>query len=331
MIWIFGTRKDPQVAGVCDHLDENKVDYYIFDHLETTEHSILLEDGVPRVVRNNVFVPFPKLIWKRLKLNSFSRWVSEIERERKLYKQEWYDFYSSLVGISNCRIINEDIPKSRLTKISQAVSANKCGMKTPNTLFTTSHAETEEFLKKFNYDVIHKKPSPGGVAYEVSTESMDISDLKGSIVFTTTVTEDEFRNSSQDDFSFCPVFFQEKIEKDYELRILVIGTKIFPFSINSQDVEHAKTDWRLGTLSLSYQPAEIPRELEEKMFAFLKDRGLFYGSFDFVVTPSGDYVFLECNQDGQWAWLDQAVDGKISQTFAQQLIEISSKDVIKAA
>lgn len=44
--------------------------------------------------------------------------------------------------------------------------------------------------------------------------------------------------------------------------------------------------------------------------------GLFSGSFDLIVDRDGQYWFLECNQDGQWSWLDVVVDGAIADAFA---------------
>jgi glutathione synthase/RimK-type ligase-like ATP-grasp enzyme len=33
--------------------------------------------------------------------------------------------------------------------------------------------------------------------------------------------------------------------------------------------------------------------------------GLEFGAIDLLLTPQGDYVFLEINPNGQWLWLEQ--------------------------
>lgn len=39
------------------------------------------------------------------------------------------------------------------------------------------------------------------------------------------------------------------------------------------------------------------------MRAYLAAFRLPFGAFDFVITPDGEWVMLECNPNGQWLWL----------------------------
>ena len=47
--------------------------------------------------------------------------------------------------------------------------------------------------------------------------------------------------------------------------------------------------------------------------------GMKRGAFDFIVTPSGEYVFLECNPNGQWLWIEMETELKISEAIADAL------------
>jgi glutathione synthase/RimK-type ligase-like ATP-grasp enzyme len=49
--------------------------------------------------------------------------------------------------------------------------------------------------------------------------------------------------------------------------------------------------------------------------------GLNYGAFDFVVTPDGDWVMLECNPAGQWLWLERETGIPIAAALAEFLTE----------
>lgn len=37
----------------------------------------------------------------------------------------------------------------------------------------------------------------------------------------------------------------------------------------------------------------------------MKDLGLVFGCFDFIVTPEGEYIFLEVNEMGAFLWIEQ--------------------------
>lgn len=37
----------------------------------------------------------------------------------------------------------------------------------------------------------------------------------------------------------------------------------------------------------------------------MRRMGLVFGALDFIVTPEGDYVFLEVNEQGQFLWIEE--------------------------
>lgn len=39
-----------------------------------------------------------------------------------------------------------------------------------------------------------------------------------------------------------------------------------------------------------------------------------------IVTPKGDYVFLEINPDGQWLWIERLTGLPISEAIADLLL-----------
>jgi hypothetical protein len=83
--------------------------------------------------------------------------------------------------------------------------------------------------------------------------------------------------------------------------------------------EAATIDWREDYSSLSYRVTTVPRPVEAAVTEFMRYFGLAFGAFDFVVTPSGEWRFLECNPNGQWAWLERYADVPISQAIADLL------------
>lgn len=64
--------------------------------------------------------------------------------------------------------------------------------------------------------------------------------------------------------------------------------------------EAARIDWRSDYDALTYRRVDSPAEIASSVQRYLTASGLRDGAFDFIVTPRGQWVFLECNAAGQW-------------------------------
>jgi glutathione synthase/RimK-type ligase-like ATP-grasp enzyme len=117
-----------------------------------------------------------------------------------------------------------------------------------------------------------------------------------------------------------PGIFQERIDKSYELRITVIGSRIFAVKIDSQALAETQLDWRHAQHDVAYEVATLPNEITMKINAFMQSLGLVYGAFDFIVTPDGRYVFLEVNPGGAYMWVEAATGLAITPALADALI-----------
>jgi hypothetical protein len=49
--------------------------------------------------------------------------------------------------------------------------------------------------------------------------------------------------------------------------------------------------------------------------------GINFGCFDMIKSTSGDYVFLECNPNGQWLWIERITKMGIAQALASMLLD----------
>ena len=59
--------------------------------------------------------------------------------------------------------------------------------------------------------------------------------------------------------------------------------------------------------------------------------GLAYAAFDFVVTPDGRWVFLECNPGGQYGWLEGQTGLPITRQQARALLHIARNEGLSQA
>jgi glutathione synthase/RimK-type ligase-like ATP-grasp enzyme len=115
------------------------------------------------------------------------------------------------------------------------------------------------------------------------------------------------------------MIYQEYIPKSFELRVTCVGRRIFAAKILSQDNARTVVDWRRDQFNLNYEATTLPEKVERKVIRVLKELGLHFGAFDFIVTPEGRCVFLEVNSSGNWLWLEDRLPLPISNAIADWL------------
>jgi glutathione synthase/RimK-type ligase-like ATP-grasp enzyme len=144
------------------------------------------------------------------------------------------------------------------------------------------------------------------------------------VFFTQRIKTGKLAGMPDETFSQTVSYLQNYIEKAYELRITVVGKKVFACKIDSQplDDNKGKIDWRQGyEHGLKHEVYDLPQAISERCVLFLQQFGLHFGCFDFIVTPASDFVFLECNPNGQWLWIEDATGLEISKAIAAALIK----------
>lgn len=121
----------------------------------------------------------------------------------------------------------------------------------------------------------------------------------------------------QEDIALTPIYVQNYVEKNYEVRLTCVNHSVFAVRIDSED----KLDWRKNYAGLKYSVIECPHIIINRCFKLMEDFGLKFGAFDFIVNKSDEWIFLEINPNGQWLWLEKALDIPISQCIIQYLVD----------
>jgi len=122
---------------------------------------------------------------------------------------------------------------------------------------------------------------------------------------TTLVTQELF--NCLDAVGELACHFQEYIPKQYELRVTVIGESVFAARIDSQDDARTQVDCRDMSADVRYSAVQLPEDLERRCRTFVRSYGLAFSALDLIVTPEGEYVFLENNPCGQFLFIEQLV------------------------
>lgn len=116
-------------------------------------------------------------------------------------------------------------------------------------------------------------------------------------------------------------FLQRHVDKRHELRVTWVDGQCFAARIHSQSgPEPARLDWRkVDWRELEYSLDTLPEDLQRQVAAYCAEMKIGYGAFDFIVTPQGEHVFLECNANGQWLWIDEKTNAGIAPAIAAAL------------
>lgn len=122
-----------------------------------------------------------------------------------------------------------------------------------------------------------------------------------------------------------PVILQPNLAKTVELRATVVGDQVFTAQIDSQSSRLTRQDWRhYEDVGVAYAPHRLPAEVEERCVRLVASLGLSFGAIDLILTPGGEYVFVELNVTGQWGFVELLTGLPISDAIAEWLAKKGS-------
>jgi glutathione synthase/RimK-type ligase-like ATP-grasp enzyme len=175
--------------------------------------------------------------------------------------------------------------------------AREAGLSIPETLITNDPEEARAFWRRHPGEVIYK---PFLQTYHAWRETRKIQPEEEALAEAVRLT---------------PVLFQRYVPAVCDLRVTVIGERLFAAAARGEEYE---LDIRFN-LQTQYRPHDLPAEVEERLFALMRRLGLEYGAVDFRLTPEGEYVFLEVNPAGQFLYIEKATEQPIARALAEHL------------
>jgi glutathione synthase/RimK-type ligase-like ATP-grasp enzyme len=188
-------------------------------------------------------------------------------------------------------------------KALQLRVAGQLGLRTPRTLVTTDPDAARRFIAEQGVGrTIFKTFS---CTHAVWRETRLVRDEELTLL---------------DQVRFSPVIFQEFIPASADLRVTIVGDRIFPAAIDSRGTDY-EVDFRMSLGQARTEPCELPREVEDRLFALMSRLGLVYGAIDLRRTPEGEHVFLEVNTGGEFLFIEDRTDQPIAQAVADWLVE----------
>jgi hypothetical protein len=193
-------------------------------------------------------------------------------------------------------------------KASQLAVAGALGFELPPTLITNDPDAFLDFYRRHNGEVISKLASTNFV-HRFGNDFARYTDIipKRDLGYV-------------QDVRLCPMIFQAYVPKRVELRVTVVGERVFAAEIHSQASRRTRHDWRhYDMYQTPHYAHDLPADVAGRCLALATRLGLRYGAIDLVLTPDGRYVFLEINPNGQFLWIEQATGLPISDAVCDLL------------
>ncbi|MCX4638953.1 ATP-grasp ribosomal peptide maturase [Streptomyces sp. RPA4-5] len=126
------------------------------------------------------------------------------------------------------------------------------------------------------------------------------------------------RISPDTDFSGVaagPTLLQQHIPKEADIRLTCVGEHLFAARKKADPEEVDSRFTHQGT----WEPVEVPDAVQQAVNSYMSAAQLAYGAFDFAEDPDGAWWFLECNQGGQFGFIQLETDQPIAQAIATWL------------
>jgi ATP-GRASP peptide maturase of grasp-with-spasm system len=282
MILIFSDNNDRTTIEVIRWLVALNKDFILVNDDEFFDIKADKKQFFLQSQKNSFFLDDIQSVWYRRGGLFFKRYQYS-NNSINIYMNEtqhWLEDYI-LKTLASKKHINKQ-SNSHVNKLLVLEYAQNIGLNVP-----------EYFLAENTDEVILAKTITKAITGNASLDN--ILENKDGMLYTSIIDKKE-----KD--SFFISFFQEKIEKDFEIRTFYLNGECYSMAIFSQNDDQTKTDFRKynnekPNRNIRYS---LPKDVEDKVQKLMQVLDLNCGSLDFI--KSGDlYYFLEVNPVGQFA------------------------------
>lgn len=306
-VLVISDKYDFTTDFVCIELERRGVNYLRLNrdefhnykiHIDTTNFDMYVTVGEYEYVVSEKHL---KSIYYRSPVFLREIHQTEYSIDEQLYKEQWMSFVRNLLIFEDVIWVNnpEKTYKAE-NKIVQLKYAKKIGFNIPYTIITNTTPE----LQKEKY-----------VVKSLDTAFFRI-DGKEGFVYSNIIGKEKLQKANLD---WAPVIIQDYIYPKIDIRVTVVGNDVFATNITIKG-RGIDIDWRKVKDDVEFKTVSLPIDVKNKCIKLVKALGLKFGAIDLLKTEEGDYIFLEINPTGEWAWLVHTTGQPIPQSIADALV-----------
>ncbi len=186
----------------------------------------------------------------------------------------------------------------------QLDAAMRAGLRVPATMVTNDPAQAAKFAE-----------TTGTVIYKPLASPAFDRDGQAQLIYASIVGPGDLPDNAT---GLTAHLFQEWVDHSHAVRVTVVDGRFFASAIHAGSAA-AHVDWRSDYRSLRYEATEVPAPARHGITVLMNDLGLRFGALDFLVNHAGDWIFLEINPNGQWAWIEDQTGLPIAAAIADAL------------
>ncbi|GEM62289.1 hypothetical protein SF1_02710 [Sphingobacterium faecium NBRC 15299] len=219
--------------------------------------------------------------------------------------------------ISLKKWINNPFTVTTLNKLQVLKLAEKHGLTIPFTEMVTSRIAVAALLEKYEQLIV--KPFSEVIFF-------DTIDGDHFNMLTKVVNAKNIRYVPE---RFFPSLVQQHIVKKMELRIFYLFGKFYSMAIYSQNNKKTQDDFRNYDHVRPNRtvPYQLPIGIELQLRALMEDLEFQTGSIDMILTPSGEYIFLEINPEGQFGMVSYPCNYYLEKEMALRFKDKISEEI----
>ncbi|ELV2845575.1 hypothetical protein QNZ47_004388 [Enterobacter cloacae] len=289
-VLILSSMYDFSTDLVVQRLENNGDNFIRLNKEQLSDYEIFLDpiNTILRVKGEYVDVETSnvKSVWFRQPVFLRNTPGRSIDINEQLSLSQWNAFLRGLMVFDKAYWMNwPQATYAAESKPYQLIIAKKIGFSVPQTIISNSLG-------------FEKLPSTKFII-----KSMDTVLLKENddcyFTYTSKANPADF---TLDKTKQAPITFQEYIEDKLDIRVTIVGSKVYAVAIKSNG-NAISDDWRtLKKEDLEYVDIELPVRIKKLCIEYVKLLGLNYGAIDFIKTKD-EYIFIEINPTGEWGWL----------------------------
>lgn len=236
--------------------------------------------------------------------------------DRFVFDELWVAIRGVLAGsIPSLHWINDPFREAWADhKPLQLAMAKSIGLRIPSTIISQDKDELAAFASN-GPCVIKHLGDTGIVAHGDSfSNELDHAFASDATASFTAKLDPMTLEDPRSDLS-CPVFLQECIEKDFDLRVTVIDDNAFAAKLSPEP--GANIDIR-NNKDVGVSRFDLDSDTSNRLVTLVRELGLRYAACDFV-SRNGELFFLEANPSGNWLWTELGANLPISEAIASRL------------